>query len=256
MGVGTMQIDFLGCSGGIEAGVWQSTCYRVDRTLLIDCGTGAANMTLEGMRRIEQILITHAHLDHIACLPLVIDAVADQRERIPIVWAKDEVLAALRAHVFNDVIWPEITQGSTDALLSPTPSSRCFMAGDHAVEVLPAQHGIPACGYLVRASGVSVAFSGDTGPCPAFWETLEGVRDLAAVVVECSYPNSEAPVASLSQHMHVGALVDSVQRLPQSASVVVVHRKPGRQSLIESELKNALSGWTLLFPLGGETLIF
>jgi ribonuclease BN (tRNA processing enzyme) len=252
-----MNIDFLGCSGGIEAGIWQSTCYRIDRTLLVDCGTGAANMTLEAMRQIEHVLLTHAHLDHIACLPLMVDAVAERREAAPQVWAQKEVIAAVKTHILNDVIWPDVTRAPVaDMILFPHPESGSFEVGRHRVEILPAAHGIPACGYLVREAGVSVAFSGDTGPCPEFWSRLSPIPDLAAVVVECSYPNREADVATATRHMHVDALLQSVSVLPDSVALVVVHRKPGRQSEIESELKQRLSRRTLYLPLGGDSIVF
>ena len=44
---------------------------------------------------------THTHLDHIACLPLMIDSVADRRDRPITVYGTRAVLNILKAHVLN-----------------------------------------------------------------------------------------------------------------------------------------------------------
>ena len=51
-----------------------------------------------------------AHLDHIACLPLLVDSVAAQRTQPLQVWALPEVIAVLASHIFNDKVWPDFTQ--------------------------------------------------------------------------------------------------------------------------------------------------
>ena len=99
-------LRLLGCSGGIGGTGRRTTCYGLDDTVLIDAGTGAGELSLEHMARIDHIVLTHAHLDHIACLPLLLDSVAASRETPLQIWALPAVIDILRAHVFNDQIWP------------------------------------------------------------------------------------------------------------------------------------------------------
>jgi len=96
-----MKIDFLGCSGGIEGSTpvgkslndyARSTCYRINDHVLIDAGTGAGRMGMSEMVRIEHILLTHAHLDHVACLPLMIDTIAGLRKTPTRTWGLPGVL--------------------------------------------------------------------------------------------------------------------------------------------------------------------
>ena len=58
---------------------------------------------------------------------------------------------------------------------------------------------------------MAVAFSGDTADCEAFWERLAQDAQLAAVVIECSYPLSMAAMAELTRHMHAGQVAARVQ---------------------------------------------
>src|SRR5881628_3521826 len=64
--------------------------------------------------RVEHILISHSHLDHVLAIGLLADSVMRQRAaagRGPIkVHALPETIAALRTHIFNGVIWPDFTR--------------------------------------------------------------------------------------------------------------------------------------------------
>jgi 3',5'-cyclic-nucleotide phosphodiesterase len=55
----------LGCHGGIGGVERQSTCYLLGDSVLIDAGTGLGTLPLDQMLRIDHVVLTHAHLDHI-----------------------------------------------------------------------------------------------------------------------------------------------------------------------------------------------
>ena len=66
-----MIVQVLGCSGAIAAGS-RTTSFLVDDDVLIDAGTGVGDLSLEALARIDHILISHSHLDHVwpsACWP-------------------------------------------------------------------------------------------------------------------------------------------------------------------------------------------
>ncbi|RZI64386.1 MAG: MBL fold metallo-hydrolase, partial [Variovorax sp.] len=101
-----MQVRVLGCSGAIAKDC-RTTSFLIDGDLLVDAGTGVGDLTLDEMAGIDDVLLTHSHLDHIAALPLMIDAVASRRSQPLRVHALRATIEALRAHVFNNVIWPD-----------------------------------------------------------------------------------------------------------------------------------------------------
>ena len=103
-----MRVRVLGCSGAIGKGC-RTTSFLVDRDVLVDAGTGVGDLTLEEMSGIEHVLLTHSHLDHVAALPLMIDSIASQLTRPVRVYALEGTIAALKAHVFNGVIWPDFS---------------------------------------------------------------------------------------------------------------------------------------------------
>ena len=105
-----MHLTILGCNGGIGGNGRKTTCYRIDESILIDAGTGLGDLTLEEMAKIDNIVLTHAHWDHISCLPLLPDAVFAMRKWPIVVWGLPEVIEILKKHVFNDHLWPDFTK--------------------------------------------------------------------------------------------------------------------------------------------------
>jgi len=253
-----ISIRLLGCNGGIGGTTRQSTCYLLGDRVLIDAGTGLGTLPLEQMQRIDHVVLTHAHLDHIACLPLLVDSVAAQRTSPIQVWALPEVTAILAEHLFNDKIWPDFTRIPTpeQPFLQLNALPETLIVAGMRISALPAEHGIPACGLRVECQGVSVAFSGDTADCPAFWAAVKADQALSAVVVECSYPAAMKDMALLSMHLDTSTLLPRLRALPDHVSSVVIHRKPGLEAAIAAELTAGLSGKDLRLPVPGDTLQF
>ena len=73
-----MKVRVLGCSGAIARDC-RTTAFLIDQDTLIDAGTGVGDLTREEMLRIEDVFLTHSHLDHVACLPLMVDSVGAAR---------------------------------------------------------------------------------------------------------------------------------------------------------------------------------
>lgn len=253
-------LRLLGCSGGIGGTGRRTTCYGLDDTVLIDAGTGAGELSLEHMARIDHIVLTHAHLDHIACLPLLLDSVAASRETPLQIWALPAVIDILRAHVFNDQIWPDFTKIPNEihpfVELNTLPVGVPLEIAGLRFTPLPGRHGIPACGYRVQKGQVALAFSGDTVDCPAFWEAIAGDHALAAVIIECSYPIEMAEMAALSMHLDVSTVARRLAALPDNVASIVVHRKPGMEEEIAQQLKSALPGRDLRLPVHGDVYRF
>ena len=99
-----MKLRVLGCSGGI-GGNLRTTSFLLDHDVMIDAGTGMNELSLTELSVIDHVFITHSHLDHIACVPLMVDSVGFMRDHPLTIYATAETLDILREHVFN---WKEI----------------------------------------------------------------------------------------------------------------------------------------------------
>jgi ribonuclease BN (tRNA processing enzyme) len=253
-----ISLRLLGCNGGIGGKDRQTTSYLLQESTIIDAGTGLTILDLPELAAIDHVVLTHAHMDHIACLPLLIDSVTAQRESPVQVWTLPEVIDILSTHIFNEKVWPDFRKiPSPDSpFMTLNAISQRTAIGGMFFTPLPARHGIPACGYLVENEGVALAFSGDTEDCPSFWEAMKQSSTLKAVVVECSYPSALTNIAQVSMHMDVPSIVARVAELPKEITVVIVHRKPGLEDAIEAELRMQLPSRDLIFPKPGDVLSF
>jgi ribonuclease BN (tRNA processing enzyme) len=242
----TMRVRVLGCSGAIAQGC-RTTAFLLDDDTLIDAGTGVGDLSLEEMLRIDHVLLSHSHLDHVAALPLMLDAVAASRlaRGAPAlqVHALPCTIDALRDHLFNDTIWPDFT--AIPSVQAPLMRFVPFQIGDvvaigaKRIEVLPAVHTVPAAGFAAaaRAGGPQWVFSGDTGCNPAFWARVNQL-DVAHLVIETAFSDRETDLALRSQHLAPSLLGEELARLApeQRPQIHITHTKPAETALIIEEI--------------------
>jgi ribonuclease BN (tRNA processing enzyme) len=238
-----MILHVLGCSGAIAAGC-KTTAFLVDDDVLIDAGTGVGDLALDALARIDHILISHSHLDHVLSIGLLADSVMRLRRaanRPPIqVHALPETLAALRAHIFNGVIWPDFTRlpsaESPVLELVPFAVGDVLLLGDKRFEVLSASHTVPAVGFAVEAGDLGWwVYTGDTGPNPALWERLREMK-VAHLVIETAFSDEERQLARISRHLCPAALGHELAQLGGSVDVHITHIKPGELDAVMTEI--------------------
>lgn len=246
-----MQVRVLGCSGAIAKGC-RTTSFLIDDDLLVDAGTGVGDLTLEEMAGIDDVLLTHSHLDHIAALPLMIDAVAKRRGRPLNVHAQRETIEALRNHVFNNIIWPDFANiPSAEApfvCFHPIAVGEALKLGSRAskhVEVLPAVHTVPACGFAVRRAdgGLHWVFSGDTERNPLFWERVNAL-EVGMLVIETAFSDRDQALARRSLHHSPGSLAEELARIQpgQRYPIYITHTKPAETEEIMSQIEAFAAG--------------
>ena len=246
-------IRVLGCSGSIAARC-HTTAFLLDDDILIDAGSGVGEMRLDELARIDHVLISHSHLDHVLSIPLLADSVMNLRQgpgglsdlRPIHVYALPETLDALRMHIFNGVIWPDFTRLPSKA--HPILILHPFAVGDvltfparggeedRSVHVLPAAHTVPGVGFAVDTPQGWWVFSGDTGPNPALWKALEG-RRIAQLVIETAFGNDEAHLASISGHLSPQTLATELVQLAGEVSVYITHPKPGEVPAVLAQIR-------------------
>jgi ribonuclease BN (tRNA processing enzyme) len=145
----------------------------------------------------------------------------------------------LRNHLFNNVLWPDFT-------CLPTREKaiihlKTFALGDQialdglCIEVLPALHTVPACGFAVDSPSGWWVYTGDTAPNEALWSAL-GSRRIAQFVIETAFSNEEYPVALASKHMAPSMLAGELNRLPHEVPVAITHVKPGEQTAVSTQI--------------------
>ena len=235
-----MKVRILGCSGGIGGAHLRTTSMLVDHDILIDAGTGVANLSLAELAMIDHIFITHSHLDHLAALPLLIDSVADLRVKPVIVYATEATLEIIQNHIFNWAIWPDFSEISIREAAVMQYQAICVgqevRLGERTITAVPAEHTVPAVGYQLDSGTASLVFTGDTTVNDAFWPVINRIANLRYLIIETAFSNQEKRLAVMSKHLCPSMLGDELAKLASEATIYITHLKPGQIDLIMGEI--------------------
>jgi ribonuclease BN (tRNA processing enzyme) len=243
-----VQVRVLGCSGGI-GGHLRTTALLVDDDILIDAGTGVADLSIEAMMAIDHIFVTHSHLDHIACIPLLVDTVIGRREKSITVHATRETWQALKDHIFNWKIWPDFSVIPDE--LDPFLRYEEIAVGQtvditgRKFTALPARHTVPAIGYQLDSGEASLVFTGDTTSCDELWQAVNRIENLQYLIIETAFGDGEMALAKLSRHLCPTMLFDELGKLEREAEIFFTHLKPGEEVEIMRQVSEGQSAHSL-----------
>lgn len=238
-----MRIQVLGANGGIGDGA-RTTALLVDHDILIDAGTGVADLSIDAMAAIDHVFLTHAHLDHVTCIPFLLDSVARRRTHPLVVHAQEATLEVLRAHLFNNALWPDFTaipsREKPYLRYELLPPGESVSLGGRTLRSIPVSHSIPAVGYLLGSGRASLAFSGDTSSTEVFWQVLNSCADLQHVIIETSFTDEDEALSRLSGHLCPRLLAQELVKFKREASVYITHLMPGEDKAIMAEIHGHL----------------
>jgi ribonuclease BN (tRNA processing enzyme) len=250
-----MQIKILGCSGGI-GGHLRTTSFLVDDDILIDAGSGLGDLPLNQMTGIRHIFLTHSHMDHILALPLLADSMFGIHDEPIVVHALEKTIKALKAHIFNWVIWPDFSElPNRDR---PCIRFNAMTPGDfimirrRKIDMIPVNHTVPGVGYCVSDQRNTVAFSGDTTTNDSLWEHLNEYPDLDLLFVESAFANHDLDISRVSKHYCPQLLAEDIKKLKHHPQIWLTHFKPGEEDLIYKECVEALPDFSVNRLSGGE----
>lgn len=243
-----MNVNVLGCSGGI-GGTTPSTCVQLAPNILIDAGSGLERMSLDTMRAVDHILLTHSHMDHISALATFLSNVIGYRERSVRLYAQTSTIEVLRKHIFNWQVWPDFTvlPNVDQPILEFVPIQPGKTLTIDALQVTPIamEHTVPTVGFSIRSEQNHLLYCADTTYNANLIDALNQLPQADQLVIECSFPSSQHEMAMLSKHLTTDLLkrfIDQLDHLPKE--ILVAHLKPNYEALIRAELPELLEGYS------------
>jgi ribonuclease BN (tRNA processing enzyme) len=235
-----MKLRVLG-SAGAEFPNFRPPAFLVDDQLLLDAGTIGSVLTEEEQWALQNIFITHSHLDHIRAIPALADNIIIKNlSHTVTVFGIPDTISAMRDHMFNTIIWPDFS-------VIPSPERPVisfetidtgvdYTVSGYRIRAIPVNHTVPAVGYRVSKGSATLVYTGDTGPTEEIWQYASGSD---ALIVEVSFPNDMEPLALLTKHLTCSLLrieLEKVARLPKR--ILVTHPKPQYYDIIRTEIES------------------
>jgi len=220
------------------------TCFLIDDCVAVDAGSIAIALTEDQRSKVHDIIITHPHMDHIACLPIFIDDLYPTLRQPMRVHATQEVIELLERDVFNWNVYPRFSDLKNDygpvMEYVPIPPSGEFSVAHLKVVAVPVNHIVPTVGLLVSDGKSNVALSSDTAETDAFWKVINETKQLDALLIEASFPDELANLAEVSRHFTPSSLSKELKKLTHNGTdILAVHLKATHRDTIVDQL-NAL----------------
>jgi 3',5'-cyclic-nucleotide phosphodiesterase len=255
-----MEFRVLGCHGG-ESPQHHCPAFLLDGRVCLDAGAITKTLTLEQQQRIDGVIVSHAHMDHVRDLAMLADTRTQQGGPAVTIASTPGTIDVLKKHFFNDRLWPDFSK-------IPEPSSRTVvfqrlkpeetsLVCGYRVRPVRVDHTVEAAGFVIDDGRSSIAYSGDTGPTERLWEVLRQVTDLRALVMEVAFPSTQAKLARASGHHTPTTLERELKKLGKKRDlpVLLFHIKPVFQREVEKELARIKARNNTILRLGDQFVL-
>jgi len=255
-------IKILGAHGTKSKGFGTSSFY-LDAKNVIDAGNLLETLEQESVE-IENIYLTHSHLDHISDLAYVLDNYYSKRKKTLNVIGLPATIMALKKHFFNNVIWPDFSviamNGSDEMTLNYIElelDKKYTIDENSSIEAFKTDHTVPSCGYIYTKNETSILITADTYSLDNVIEILDERADIKSAVIECSFPSSLESLAKESKHLTPKLLFSKLEALKRvNLSLYINHIKPSFMDTMISEIDEYRGKWEPKILKDGEIVNF
>ncbi|WP_455755812.1 MBL fold metallo-hydrolase [Sulfurimonas sp.] len=218
----------------------QLSSYLLDENTVIDAGNLIQSLG-DDFLKLDNILITHAHFDHIADLPIAIDTYYSRIKRPIKIFATQKVIDIIQENIFNNKVWPDFSkiplfenEGNT-ITFHALEYFKEYTIGNFIMKPYPSFHSDGSCGYVINNQMV---FTSDTFLCYHTWQFLNENKNLTKLVIEVSFPSAYNRLAVLSKHLTPALLKSELESLERDdVKIYINHLKYEFIDKIIDELK-------------------
>jgi cAMP phosphodiesterase len=217
------------------------TCFLIDDRVAVDAGSLALGLAAGQRDQLRDVIITHAHMDHVATLPIFIDDLFSSLAEPVRVHATEEIIGLLERDVFNWSIYPrfsELNNGRTKVMeYAPVRPDEEFAVAHLTVTAVYVNHTVPSVGLVVSDGAATVVFTSDTAATDELWAEANRRARIDAVLIESSLPDEMAGLAQVTGHLTPASLAEEVCKLRHTGfDVLAVHLKPNHREEVARQL--------------------
>ncbi|WP_428024970.1 HD domain-containing phosphohydrolase [Arcobacter sp.] len=220
-----------------------TTCIQINTNSVIDAGNIIRGLD-ENAEFIDNIFLTHSHLDHINDIPYLIDGFFEKRTKPITIYGIEKTIKDLENHIFNWEIWPDfceielVRQNFKAIELVPIKINETIILDDDTkVTAVENNHTKSSCGYIISKNDNAVLFSSDTYCCDAIWDNINNNLNIKTAIIDVSFPSRFKTLASDSKHLTPALLKDELTKLKRDdVRIYINHIKPAYETELRQEI--------------------
>lgn len=236
-----MRIKVLGCSGAEFPG-HNPPGFLLNNEILFDAGSLTNILDENAQRKIRNIFITHAHLDHTRSIPFLADniIVKNKRHKVNVI-SIPPVIRAIKENLLNSSVWPDFTviPDHDNAIINLVEviEGESVKIKDYLITPFKVNHSVPAVGYLTEDYKKRFFYTGDTGTTSSTWEKI-GEKKIDCLIIEASFPNRMRELAVITGHLTPSLLKEEILKLKyMPEKIYITHPKPQYFKVIKAEIE-------------------
>lgn len=255
-------IKALGAFGTKSKGYGTSSFYLNEKNV-IDAGN--LLVTLEEKSAVlENIWITHSHLDHITDIAYILDNYYANIKQPINICALPQTVKAIKKHFLNNLLWPDFSKielknktGMCINYVEIELEKEYHISDTESIKGFKTDHTVPSCGYVYTNREHSVLITADTYSLDNAISIINKESSIKSIVIECSFPSNMEIIAKESKHLTPKLLSKQLENLKRDdIAVYINHLKPLYLEEITKEIWLYCSKWNPKIVKDGDMINF
>lgn len=236
-----VNIQILGAHN-CESQTTSCVCLLIDDTLAIDAGGLTSHLSIPNQQKLEAILLTHQHYDHIRDIPGIALNLSLWGSSIK-VYSTPDVRDTIETHLLNGKVYPrfqELPETKPTVRFNVIRPYALQSVNGHEILAIPVNHFDTTVGYQVSdKQGKAMFYTADTGPgLSECWKLISP----QLLIIDVTMPNVYEEFARKTGHltpnflkMELTAFSEIKGYLPQ---IIAVHM----DARLERRIKDEIAG--------------
>lgn len=213
---------------------------------------------------IENIWITHSHLDHIVDIAYILDNYFNLRRKSLNLIGLPETIKVIKENFLNDSIWPDFSKIklslSDEMAVTYTElelDREYRISEGEYLKAFETDHTVASCGYIFTKENSSVLITADTYSLDNAIQIIKEDTNIKSIVVECSFPSAMKKLARDSKHLTPKLLFDQLQAIEnEDVALYINHIKPSYLQRITEEIEEYKGKWNPIILKDGDFIKF
>ena len=244
-----MKLHFLGTSGYHPNNVRQTACLMLPELgVILDAGTGLFRVGELIETPHLDILLTHAHLDHVIGLTFLYDVLQTHDVTVTVHVAADKV-STIEDHLFDPLLFPV----QPNFTIRPFQGETLRLHDGSEVKTIPLRHPGGSHGFRFDWDSTSLAYITDT---TADLEApyVDQIQGVSTLIHECYFPDGHQEKAELTGHSWLTPVAQVAARAAVDRAFLV-HINPLNESDEPLDLRSVESIYpNLTVPFDGQVI--